>query len=126
MPAVLMTAAFVGAAAYLLVPSGTGPVRSVEPPRPERDGAASDSAPARGRPPERWLRFATAHAEYDRPVSDRSSSAKPSTSVGATPVTGLSSAPHAASAAPIDERYFRKGLGLRVEVKESIAGDYHS
>ncbi len=28
--------------------------------------------------------------------------------------------------APFEERYFRKGLGLRSEVKDAIAGDYHS
>ena len=29
-------------------------------------------------------------------------------------------------ASPPADRYFRKGLGLRTEVKEHIAGDYHS
>lgn len=29
-------------------------------------------------------------------------------------------------AVPLEDRYFRKGLGLRSEVKERIAGDYHS
>ena len=34
--------------------------------------------------------------------------------------------PAAGSAPPLEERYFRKGLGLRTEVKDLIRGDYHS
>jgi 4-hydroxy-3-methylbut-2-enyl diphosphate reductase len=45
-------------------------------------------------------------------------------SAGSGPSTGPSSS--TPTVAPIEERYFRKGLGLRGEVQESIAGDYHS
>ena len=34
--------------------------------------------------------------------------------------------PAAAAPPPLEERYFRKGLGMRTEVKDLIRGDYHS
>ena len=34
--------------------------------------------------------------------------------------------PPGSETVPLGDRYFRKGLGLRGEVKDRIAGDYHS